>query len=590
MGEFVGIDPSGAERLMHQLTTGKNVLAQTRPGLEAAIAEAGASWTGQQGAAAMHRSWAFFDDTQRDLKWRIDTLKQMVPSSGNGLLSGVLTFNNEAEAARQGKADAAPIAAALKKHDVENSVKSWREVMAAVAVTKGKLNDPAYAASLLAALGPDRFRALFMHWMKDKGTAAMNNGLPPSVLQQGRESLGPLAEAYANAERAGRLGQEWNKFIETTDTGMLTTLVAMSKPSRRLLNQVALRELRRPLSTDGPNWNLNVLMEAYEADPEALQTLLAENKDAAAGLLHPGRFGRTGLPDFEKRLAGVLDKAMRPDAGDDRVRERAWVNIISGVGADGTPWLGGQWVHTALAPPNYKGSPISQVLAKNVVPYLDKLARVDAKESSSKLKSLYPPPPWDKLDAATASRFFGAVMQDKTAADTLFKGWHEYTMRMDIGRFHPFDSDEKMRAGFVYRSALSGGAANLLLWGSTHAEWSDDEYADWIAGVMLMHVDWLSNRYSDIANPSAATGRDRLQDELKDGLKEQITGYFDGKTTDTAEKVTKDIVDSQVRWVTESLARYRQKPLTETDLEMIDKAFHGRLSKALTEALKQRGG
>jgi hypothetical protein len=103
MGEFVGIDPRGAGELIRQMETGKDILGRTRHGLEAAIAEAGASWTGRQGVAAMHRSWAFFDDTQRDLKWRIDTIKQMVPTSGDGLLSGVLTFASETEAARQGK-------------------------------------------------------------------------------------------------------------------------------------------------------------------------------------------------------------------------------------------------------------------------------------------------------------------------------------------------------------------------------------------------------------------------------------------------------------------------------------------------------
>ncbi|MFC7590279.1 hypothetical protein ACFQYP_46240 [Nonomuraea antimicrobica] len=327
----------------------------------------------------------------------MDTLQQTVPASGNGLLSGFLTFDSEAEAARRGKADAAPIAAALKRHDVENSVKSWRDVTAAVSATKGKLSDPAYAAALLAALGPDRFRALFMHWMKDKGPAAMDMGLPPAVLQQGRESLGPLAEAYANAERAGRLGEEWRaKFMDATDPGVLTALVAMSKPSSTLLNQVARRVLRRPLSADAPtspNWNLDVLVNAYNADPQALQTLLAEHPDAAGSLLHPGRFRQTRLPDFEQRLADVLDRALRPGAGIDHVRERAWFNLISGVGADGTPWLGGQWLQNALILPEFKGSPVAQVLARNVAPYLGELARVQAKESSPKLTSLYPPPP-----------------------------------------------------------------------------------------------------------------------------------------------------------------------------------------------------
>ncbi|MFI7453786.1 hypothetical protein ACIBQX_40290 [Nonomuraea sp. NPDC049714] len=140
----------------------------------------------------------------------------------------------------------------LKQYEIENSPENWRKVAAAVAATKQKLNDPAYAAALLSALGPDKFRALFMQWMKNKGPA-MDKGVPPDTLKEGKEALGPLAEAYANAERAGRLGKEWGEeFIKTTQPGVLTALVAISKPSTRLLNQVALRVLSRPLGADLP--------------------------------------------------------------------------------------------------------------------------------------------------------------------------------------------------------------------------------------------------------------------------------------------------------------------------------------------------
>ncbi|MEV4838607.1 hypothetical protein AB0K05_29180 [Nonomuraea sp. NPDC049486] len=587
MGEFVGIDPLGAEQLVRQMAAGKDVLARTRHGIEAAIAEAGPSWTGSQGVAAMHRSWALFDETQRDLKWRMDTLKQMVPTAGTGMLSASFAFDSEKEAARQGKADAAPVAEALRQHEVENSVESWRKVTAATAAAKGKLNDPAYAAALLTTLGPDKFRALFMHWLRDKGPA-MDKGLPPGVLRQGSETLGPLAEAYANAERAGRLGEEWGgKFMETTQPGVLTALVAMSKPSSGLLNQVALRVLGRPLAADLPtsqNWNLNVLVEAYDADPQALRTLLADHKEAAGWLLHPERFLRTGIPDFETKLAGVLDKALQPGAGDQGTRDRAWLNVIGGVGAEDSPWLGGQWGRA------FQDSPISQALARNVTPYLDALARGQAKESSPKLTPLYPAPPWDKLDPDVASRFVGALMQDKVAADALFKASHEYTVGLDIGRFQPFDSDDDVRAGYVAHSALAGGVANLLLAGSTYAEWSDDEYADWIAGVMTLPVDWLSNKYWPIDDPTTATARDRLQDDGKDVLKDFIKDYLDKQTPGTADTVAKKIVDQQTRWVIDSLAQHKQKPLTVWDEDVVEKTFSGRLYKALVDALERRGG
>ncbi|MEV4552896.1 hypothetical protein [Nonomuraea wenchangensis] len=583
MGEFVGIDPSRAEQLIREMEGGKDVLGRTRHGLEAAIAEAGASWTGPPGVTAMHRSWSFFDDTQRDLKWRMDTLKQMVPTSGNGLLSVFLPFDSEAEAARQGKNDARPITEALKRHEIENSVETWRKVTAATAATKEKLKDPAYAAALLAALGPDTFRALVMHWMKDKGPA-IDRGIPPGLLQQGRETLGPLAEAYANAERAGRLGEEWRgKFLESTQPGVLTALIAMSKPSDRLLNQVASRVLGRPLAADfptSPNWNLHALVEAYDANPQALQTWLADNKDAAGWLLHPQRARLSGVA--EAKLAGALDKALNPSAGTADVRDRAWFNIIRGMGAENSPWVGGSWGVI-------DDSPISETLAKNVAPYLDQLARGQSKRDSPELEAAFPSPPWDTLAPDDASRFMGGLMQDKDAAKILMKASQDYTLSLDIGRFRPF-GDEAIQDQYTYRAALAGGAANLMLAGSTYAEWTDDEYADWLATVALLPVAWLSNKYWPIQDANVATARDAGMDEAKDGLKGVITDYLDKKTPATAESVADGIVQQQADWVNESLAQHGQKPLTDSQRNEVRMAFRGRLYDALVAALKQRGG
>ncbi|MGP3966009.1 hypothetical protein ACTWPT_59755 [Nonomuraea sp. 3N208] len=567
------------------MTIGKNILGQTRPGLEAAIADAGALWTGQQGLTAMHRSWAFFDDMQRDLNWRVDTLKQMVPNAGNGLLSGLLTFNSETEAARQGKADAASIAEALRQHEIMNSAESWDKVTAATGATRKKLSDPAYAASLLAALGPDKFRKLFIQWMKNSRYAT-DKGPSPNLIQKGRETLGPLAQAYANAERAGRLGEVWrDKFMETTPPGVLTALVAMSKPSPRLLNQIALRVLGRPLKADLPtseNWNLNILVDAYDADPQAVQTLLAENKDAAGWLLHPQRVRMSGIRGFEEKLAGVLDKALKPGVGDDTVRERAWLNIISSMGAANSPWIGGQWG-------TFHDSPVSETLAKNVGPYLDELARGQAKRDNPDLKEVHPRPPWDSLDPDVASRFMGGLMQDKDAAKTLLKAAQDYALTLDIGRFRPF-GDEKMQDEYTKREALAGAAANLLLSGSAYAEWSDDEYADFVATVVTLPIDWLSNKFWPIQSATAATARDAGLDASKDSIKEMIKDYLDKKTPGTASVLADELVKKLAAWVNESLEEHNQKPLTPSQRNQTEMALRGRLYDALKKALEARGG
>ena len=79
MGEFVGIDPLGAEKLIRQMEAGKDVLARARPAHSSPASLIAASSPGREGVAAMHRSWAFFHESQQDLKWRIGTIKRIVP-------------------------------------------------------------------------------------------------------------------------------------------------------------------------------------------------------------------------------------------------------------------------------------------------------------------------------------------------------------------------------------------------------------------------------------------------------------------------------------------------------------------------------
>src|SRR5690606_9467843 len=110
-------DPLGAEKLIRQMEAGKDVLARARPGLEAAIAEAGDTWTGSAGVTAMHRAWAFFHESQQDLTWRIATLKRMVPTRQQGMLTGTLPFSSQTAAAQAATKDADAITQALKNHD-----------------------------------------------------------------------------------------------------------------------------------------------------------------------------------------------------------------------------------------------------------------------------------------------------------------------------------------------------------------------------------------------------------------------------------------------------------------------------------------
>ncbi|MGP3920974.1 hypothetical protein [Nonomuraea sp. 10N515B] len=325
MGEFVGIDPRGAYELIRRMEAGKQALTGTRPGLDAAIAEAGEDWAGRQGTAAMHRTWAFYDESQQDLKWRIDTIEQLVSVREKGILTGTFPFDSEAEAVSAAVNDANEVTETFQNHDRYLPGDNW--LRKAAGPLKGKVVDPAYAAALLAGLGgPEAFVKLFREWI-DTQAAGQHRGLQPEALERAAASTpGPLAAAFASAERTGRLGGEWYDMVATAPADVLTTLVALAGQSGTFLNRVAIDLLNRSPDAESvdPDWNLHNLAQAYTANPDAFQQLLAEHPKESGVLLAAD----TGNPAYEPTLADALHNALKPGAGADGLRERAWFTVI----------------------------------------------------------------------------------------------------------------------------------------------------------------------------------------------------------------------------------------------------------------------
>jgi hypothetical protein len=602
MGEFVGIDPLGADKLIRQMEMGKDVLGRTRPGLEAAIAEAGADWTGRMGVTAMHRTWAFFHESQQDLKWRVDTLKRMVPTKQKGMLTATLPFSNQTEAAQAAKKDAAAISEALKRHDEHLIGQSWNEVEKAMAALKGRVDDPAYAAALLSALGPKTFQKLFRDWMNTQAAGDRRGLTPEAGKRAGDGSPGLLAKAFASAESSGRLGPEWQKMVETAPSDILTALVKLAPQSGTFLTRVATNLLNRPPNSDAfptdPNWNLYNLAKAFAANPEAFQRFLAEHPKEAGVLLDAYTIRSSGVPAYEQALAEALDGALKPKFGVEEVRERAWINVINTIGSEHSLWIGG-----SLG--TFSDSPVSRALVKNIEPILDKLARgqADKRAQEAYKKAVadgmenppLPPPylaprvPWNTLDPAVSARFFGALMQDSAAADTLMKLGKKYVEDMDMGRFHPFGPDNYSAAAFYNYAARAGAMANLLLSGSTHAEWSDDQYAEILAGSLLIPIDYL-DQFVPVDGKIPGTGKAVMLDGIKDRLKKIITDYLDGKTPDNAETVATKLVNLQLEAMIDSMkANGHGEPTSDQHNTLRDAAM-GRMHEALTDALKERGG
>ncbi|GAB2910585.1 hypothetical protein ACFMQL_25070 [Nonomuraea fastidiosa] len=298
MGEFVGIDPRGAHELIRRMEAVKAYLSGTRPGLDAAIAEAGQDWAGRQGTTAMHRAWMFLHESQQDLTWRIDTVEQLVPVRERGMLTATFPFPSEPDARQAAETAAQAISAS-------GDGAAGPQAARAVAAIEGEAGDPAYAAALLEALGPEVFTRLL-------------EGLPG---EQGR----PLARAYASAERTGRLGDAWHELVDTAPSAALAALVTGAEQSGTVLNRVALALLNRPQDA---SWSPRDLLQPYAADPLAFQQLLAEHPRESRTLLNAA----TADPAAAQALATALHEALQPGAGADGLRERAWTTVIGTPG------------------------------------------------------------------------------------------------------------------------------------------------------------------------------------------------------------------------------------------------------------------
>ncbi|MFC7588469.1 hypothetical protein ACFQYP_35730 [Nonomuraea antimicrobica] len=163
-----------------------------------------------------------------------------------------------------------------------------------------QVGDPAFAAALLAALGTDAVTRLL-----DAGERV-------------------IAEAFAGAERTGRLGDEWYALVDDAPATALTSLVTLATQSGTFLDRVAVALLGR---TPEPGWSPRDLVAAYDGRPLAFQQLLADHPREARVLLEAA----TGDPASERTLRAAL----APDTGADGLRARALTNLRT---MDPVPW------------------------------------------------------------------------------------------------------------------------------------------------------------------------------------------------------------------------------------------------------------
>nr|WP_311132278.1 hypothetical protein [Nonomuraea gerenzanensis]SBO93791.1 hypothetical protein BN4615_P3305 [Nonomuraea gerenzanensis] len=193
----------------------------------------------------------------------------------------------------------------------------------AVSAVAGKVGDPAYAAALLAALGPGAFTRVLgiltgapdapSDTADAHGSTADAGNAAAGATAAGAGEAALLTKAFASAERTGRLGDEWRAMLESAPPQTLTALVTLTPQSGTVLNHVAVTLLNHPT----PPPRLHALITAYTTNPLAFQQFLAEHPHETAKL----------LATADPALKPALDEALKPGVGADGLRERAWSNV-----------------------------------------------------------------------------------------------------------------------------------------------------------------------------------------------------------------------------------------------------------------------
>ena len=601
MAEFVGIEPGGARQLINRMEAAKEWLGTLRPSLEAAIHAAGPDWAGTQGTAAMHRAWAFFDESQRDLKWRIETITRLVvtnmdgaevtPDEGTLMLTARFPFRNPTEAAEAGKRAGEAIAKELQEYRSLLTPESLREVNAAIAAAEKGLGDPAFAAAALQAIGPETFRVFFDHWVQENAPG-LRRGLDPPAIKRADSSLGVLARLFATADHTGKLGEQWHKeLLQKADPAALSALLALAPQSTRFLNGAAYKLISHPSAGQNhfspfADWNTHWVINAYLGRPQDLQKLLATEPTAANLLLRPELVKFATTPGLQRDLADVLGRALSQDIGDTATRDMAWYNLVNALGSERATALDGHYL-------SLRNSLLDDAIVKNIRPYLEHLSFTRIRESSPALAHQFnSPAPWDKLDPDVAARFIGSLLQDDDSRKRLQLEFTNYVSDLDIGKSHPFSPDETTRALYTIGTAKSGGLANLILAGSTHAELNHDQFADLVAETVTLPADYFLNWIGGKTNatPGESTGISYSANSHKKAISDLIRDQIDQMTPETADVVAERIIDIQLLHIFDSLRAHGHKPLTLADQDRIGQELRGRLFTALIDALKARGG
>lgn len=491
MGEFVGIDPDGARKLL-------DAMKKAREGLNGELGEPlkyGLRVAQSDGTAEAHASpkrygdyAALLDKWIKDLDRRIAIITNMPKADlgrdGNKVTA---TLPTPEEAAGNGKNAADALTKAWDEYQKSMGLSDYAQKRQAFldALKKygAQAHDPEFATAFLKQFGADKLNTLLQTFM-DTGRPD-NRYLVDGNYQFWKETLAPLATMIGVSDKAGMLPDDFRKELLKTDIGTLSVFLRMAPQSERMARDVFKIAWDHRHTPDG-KLAMTQIPEIISNHPKFGQEILV-NDEYRNWLLNGSNWTTYG--DYGKSLGPLFRTTLAPGAGDPALQQKIWPEIIRKSNDESFRGL-------------INRSPdVAQALAENFRPYLlwaaDKQAREFGKDMNLPFKPL--PNGTATLDNGLSlddiKNFMGMVNTDDKARNILLA---EAKKLMDGGQGMRLITPEVVKKGELENLDLQAALAQdqallaLMLAGVQRASIDGDnrraQTADALKGLVVGYL------------------------------------------------------------------------------------------------------
>ncbi|WP_084963676.1 hypothetical protein [Thermoactinospora rubra] len=637
MSEFVGLNTAAATRLCATMKSAADTASRLRQALSGGIAAAGAAFpSGAKGAEVVGQCGSFLTDSERDLKWRVQTI-QSVPGArrvSDDFRVAEFPYDSQDAARRAGEAEGQKIKDAWAAYEKDQSYHTFADLVEALKAGKDRMGDPAYAAGFLGKLTPGTYLDIVEKWMefnKDK----YGKGLTPKEMERFREDLGGLAQALASADTAGLVPDLRKYLVETSGPDVMTALLGAAPQSKQFVVEAGRYLAAAVTGHTGPNdnWQLYWFFKALDGNPEAFQAILATDQRTAdlilrGEVLHEGR-----PPGLEALVTGAIAKALAggvPGAdrrkavahvagaytkafADDPVLKQALVDALKrelgdpATGREAFQALAKALAARGLKPEALKDADINAVVAGHAARWLPEIAGLTASRNDPELKALDPGKGWDRLSEQDLTNLFAGIFQRAEGRQPLSDGMRRFQNSLDMGG-GDLDNPEDRRK-FTHSMAQIGALGGLMVGAVHDIDLSEEERRKLTVEMLVLPIDLAIGRAGKLVpgEVSSTVWKNFLENAAKWPVagklakeldKEDnwfsklpvIGGLFGGGANGEASDLVKELTEQHMKSYEDRLKAAGRPPLSPDDRVLLENAIQGFYLETVVKALKKRGG